>query len=500
MRTGVRNDLKDPQEYLLALCAIQGITSHTIARQAQRPGGLDSLVRGELDGNSRYNIDMKRALRIALQAGLEPELAKAREEIAIAREAGAVLVTVLDKEYPANLRLIYNLPPFLFVRGTLTSNDTLSVAVIGARDASAEVLGEARRISGELAKEGITVVSGLSAGTDTAAHEATLEQAGRTIAVLGSGILQCYPPENLALAERITGTGALVSRFWPTQTPSRYTFTNRCVVTSGIAQATLVVEADCPSIAQGQARQALEHGKHVFLLSRLVSAEPWAREYLKHGAIEVQSAEDVLRHIQTVEEIEALAATRKCKARVRVPYYRPEPISWGASSSTGSAESAWPSTDFSNQTPSSAWPSGSTCEDETKDLADGLAAGLQGFGIEGSMYESTEEEPDEDVARSVGTAFSFTTSLTSSEAREHTQEQEVEHTQGQDVELIFDPQLDGGYTVYAPELPGLVVKGETLEQATASATEALELYAKNMREHGKPIRHQVVRRKFPVPQ
>ena len=128
---------------------------------------------------------------------------------------GAHLVTVLDDKYPANLRLIHNLPPFLFVRGTLQRDDARSVAVVGTREASPDGLRRAAKMARGLAGDGVTVVSGLAKGIDSAAHEATLECDGRTIAVVGTGILRTYPAENAELAERILERGAVVSQFWP---------------------------------------------------------------------------------------------------------------------------------------------------------------------------------------------------------------------------------------------------------------------------------------------
>ena len=505
----------------MALCAIQGMTSHVVGRQAQQPGGLDTLVRGDLLKYSRYNAETRRLLRMALRSGLEPELARAREEIQSAREVHASLITVLESEYPANLRLIYNLPPFLFVRGTLAPEDTMSVAVIGARDASADGLCEAKRLSVELTKAGLTIVSGLSLGIDTVVHESTLEEGGRTIAVLSSGILQCNPPENGPLAERITESGAVISRFWPSQAPTRYTYPNRSVVTSGIAQGTVVIEGSCPSAAQGQARQALEHGKQLFLLSSLVSSEPWARDYLKRGAIEVQTAEDVLAHLQSVEHVQKLAAAREPKARVRVPYFQPTPIAWGATTGEDRQSDGWPTASSSDETTSSAWPAGKIGEQETSASQDSTVSSFnQTSGsswpseevsqetkttpteslvtdpraapsIGEPMYTYTDEDLESEVALCLSTAFSSPHCLGSLQADDTATEAEVE--------MIFEPRSKGGYTVYAPELPGLVTSGETLEQATVSATEALALYAENMRDHGKPIRRDIVRRRFPVP-
>ena len=119
------------------------------------------------------------------------------EEMLEGTEAdGIQLTTVLDDDYPVNLRTIYNLPPFLFYRGTLRPDDALSVAVVGTRQASADGLSRAERMARLLVDAGVTVLSGLARGIDTTAHQACLDAGGRTIAVLGSGIRRVYPPEN----------------------------------------------------------------------------------------------------------------------------------------------------------------------------------------------------------------------------------------------------------------------------------------------------------------
>ncbi len=221
-------------------------------------------------------------------------------------------MTVLDDDYPANLRVIYNLPPFLFYRGRLQREDARSVAVVGTRDASEEGIERARKMASLLTQHEVTVLSGLARGIDTAAHEETLARGGRTIAVLGTGILCCYPKENSGLAERIVQSGALVSQFWPTQPPTSYSFPRRNVVTSGMSQGTVVIEASETSGAKMQARLALEHGKRVFLVSRLVTSEPWAQKYVaERGAIEIRSVEDVLTRLRSPEAIEQLSAGRR---------------------------------------------------------------------------------------------------------------------------------------------------------------------------------------------
>ncbi len=214
---------------------------------------------------------------------------------------GVSLVTVLDEDYPDNLRLVYNRPPFLFVRGELRADDERAIAIVGTRQASDEGREQAARLARELAAHSVTVLSGLALGVDTAAHEATLEVGGRTVAVMGTGIRRVYPAQNRELADRIVASGgALVSQFWPDAPPARWSFPMRNVVMSGMAVGTVVVEASRTSGAKMQARLALEHGKRLFLVESLVLHEQWARDYAERpGATVVQSVDDVLAALET---------------------------------------------------------------------------------------------------------------------------------------------------------------------------------------------------------
>lgn len=297
---------------VLAMCGLPEVSWALVAREALRrgPDGLGRLAAGEITEVSTDADKTRRALLSGV-AELEDQLQRADEAIADAESVGARLVTVLDDDYPANLRLIHNLPPFLFVRGELQRSDARAVAIVGTREASADGLRRATKMAQGMAAEGVTVVSGLARGIDTAAHEATLEQGGRTIGVIGTGILRTYPTDSDELVERILVSGAIVSQFWPRQHPARHTFPRRNVVMSGIGQGSVVVEASHTSGAKMQARLALAHGKHVFLVRSLVTDQPWARQYLERGAIEVTSVDDVLERLATVERIEGVTEARR---------------------------------------------------------------------------------------------------------------------------------------------------------------------------------------------
>jgi DNA processing protein len=289
----------DDRYRLLTLCAIRSdghsIDWSLLAREAQLWQGLDRLEEGIFHEDSAEAGESLPLLLYGLDR-LDEARARVERELALAERVGARLVTVLDEEYPATLRAIPNLPPFLFVRGTLLKQDIRSVAVVGTRTPSDEGIRRADRMARLLAAREVTVVSGLARGIDTAAHTATLEASGRTIAVLGHGIAApVYPKENRDLADRITQAGALVSQFWPSAHPATWTFPRRNVVTSGISQGTVVVEATATSGAKMQARLALEHGKRVWLLRSLVERQPWAQSYVeKRGAISVATVDEVV--------------------------------------------------------------------------------------------------------------------------------------------------------------------------------------------------------------
>jgi len=298
---------------LLALCAVKGASWHAIARAARRPEDLDALANGHSVERST-EAEKTAHLILAARDSLAEYIERAKREVEAAQaRAGARLVTALDDDYPANLRLIYNPPPFLFVRGELRPDDPRSVAVVGTREASEAGLRRARKMAAALVAEGVTVVSGLARGIDTAAHEATLEESGRTIAVIGTGILRTYPSENRDLADEIARRGAVVSQFWPSQPPAKYTFPRRNVTMSGISQGTVVIEASRTSGAKLQARYAVDHGKLVFLVDSLVTDQPWAQKMLDthREVVRVKEPTEVIARLREPHDVQAVAEGRR---------------------------------------------------------------------------------------------------------------------------------------------------------------------------------------------
>ena len=234
----------------------------------------------------------------------EPDTTAAQADIARWSKSGLRLLTILDSDYPENLRAVHDRPPLIFIAGQLLPRDARSIAVIGGRNPSRSGLSLTMEIVRQFTSEGFAVVSGLAAGIDSAAHRAALESEGRTVAVIGTGADRAYPPENADLQREIARTGAVVSQFWPDAPPTRASFRRRNAVMSGLALATVIVEAGATSGTRIQARLALAHGRPVFLHESLVSSQPWARALGDNPAAHVFTRPD-----QITTRVERLTAS-----------------------------------------------------------------------------------------------------------------------------------------------------------------------------------------------
>jgi DNA processing protein len=238
----------------------------------------------------------------------KPDLDAAVEEIEAWEARGIHLISVLDPRYPQNLLAVHDRPPLLFVAGALAAVDARSVAVIGSRQAGADGIAAAKEIARHLVDSRYSVTSGLAAGIDTAAHRAALEREGRTVAVIGTGLLRSYPPQNAELQRLIARKCAVVSQFWPEAPPSRRSFPMRNAVMSGMSLGTVIVEASHTSGARVQARLALAQGRPVFLLEALLEQE-WAQELAtRAGTHVVRAPQEITATIERLTAAEPLSA------------------------------------------------------------------------------------------------------------------------------------------------------------------------------------------------
>ncbi|MDO8730638.1 MAG: DNA-processing protein DprA [Candidatus Omnitrophota bacterium] len=201
--------------------------------------------------------------------------------------------------YPRLLGKIHGPPEVLYVKGTLLEEDEAAVAIVGTRGATPYGLAIAGQLAEELARCGVTVVSGLAEGIDAAAHEGALKAGGRTIAVVGHGLSRIYPSQHQKLAERIAESGCIVSEFQMEEKPNPWNFPKRNRIIAGLSLGTVVVEAPFKSGALITARFAMEQGREVFAVPGPVSSRQseGTHALLKDGAKLVGRVEDILEEL-----------------------------------------------------------------------------------------------------------------------------------------------------------------------------------------------------------
>ena len=238
--------------------------------------------------------------------GIGPKLASAilnpcdaqdvQNELAACRESGVSLHLIDDPKYPNLLREIPDPPQLLYAKGQYQSSDCLSIGIVGSRRCTLYGRQQAERFARELASTGITVVSGLARGIDACAHRGAMEANGRTLAVLGSGVENIYPPEHDSLAEDVAAHGALISESCLHQAPVPGLFPQRNRIISGLCQGVLIIEASRNSGALHTARHAYEQGRDVFVIpGRLDSAaSEGCHDLIRDGAQLVRHADDIL--------------------------------------------------------------------------------------------------------------------------------------------------------------------------------------------------------------
>jgi DNA processing protein len=247
-----------------------------------------------------------------LEAGLGPQQVKSLQhseadvegELRLAQEHGVKLLTWDSKDYPHNLKFIYDPPPVLYVKGELMPQDAMAVAIVGSRFCSYYGQSQAERFAGTLGRAGFTIVSGLARGIDTSAHLGTLKAGARTIAVLGCGLARIYPRENEELAERISKKGAILSELPMLTPPDKANFPPRNRLISGLSLGVVVIEAGQRSGSLITAHWALEQGKEVFALPGQIDSphSQGTHKLIKEGAKLVEDVSDILEELDPMAE------------------------------------------------------------------------------------------------------------------------------------------------------------------------------------------------------
>lgn len=246
----------------IALSLTPGVGGKAMRRLLKRFGDAEAVFEAPdkaLLAVPRIGEKTLRAIRAVRLEQVEAELLSLEDE-------GISMLVWDDEDYPANLRAAADAPPLLFVRGTVLPEDARAVAIVGTRTPSSRGLENAHITAAALAVRGLTVISGLALGVDTAAHTGTLEADGRTLAVLGSGLRAIHPRSNAELAERIAVSGALLSELHP-NTPVRGSqLMARDRIISGLSRAVVVVEARLESGSLDTARHAREQERPLFAI------------------------------------------------------------------------------------------------------------------------------------------------------------------------------------------------------------------------------------------
>ncbi len=215
---------------------------------------------------------------------------------------GLTLLTQEDELYPPLLREIYDAPFLLYVWGELTKRDHHAIGIVGSRQATPYGLSATKKLSFQIAYAGYAVVSGLARGIDTTAHEAALAARGRTVAVIGSGIGKLYPPENMALAERIAQNGAVLSEYPVDRPADKQTFPYRNRIVAGWSTGVIVVEAPLRSGSLITAQQAADQGRTVYAVPGPIDKPTSAgcNRLIQQGAKLVMDGGDVLDDLTTL--------------------------------------------------------------------------------------------------------------------------------------------------------------------------------------------------------
>ena len=247
---------------LLGLSMVSGVGAARLRLLVNHFGDPETVMNAterELAGVD--GIDKSLARKILSERDFEEDI---QLQLSRLNKSEARIVTFWDKEFPENLKKIYDPPVMLFVRGELSSSDKYSVAVVGTRNPTTYGKHVAEKFAAELAEHGIVVVSGLARGIDTISHTTTVRSGGRTIAVLGSGVDVIYPSENKRLAEQILVGGAIVSEYYMGSKPDAVNFPRRNRIISGISLGTILVETDVNGGAMITASFALDQNREVF--------------------------------------------------------------------------------------------------------------------------------------------------------------------------------------------------------------------------------------------
>lgn len=285
----------DPKAYWVGFNLVKGIGAVRLRNLIQHFGDVETAWHASPQEMRAAGLGPKLIETMQqVRAGVSLELVWER-----VHSLGIQVLTWEDEAYPRRLKEIDQPPPVLYLRGNLLPEDEWAVAIVGTRGITAYGRQVTAEIASVLARRGVTVISGLARGVDAEAHKATLNAGGRTLAVLGSGVDQIYPPEHRQLANQIIASGALMSDYAPGTPPDGVNFPPRNRIISGLSMAVIVIEAGERSGALITAEFAADQGREVFAVPGNINAPKsvGCNRLIHQGARPLLTPEDVLESL-----------------------------------------------------------------------------------------------------------------------------------------------------------------------------------------------------------
>ncbi len=277
--------------HLLSINQLNENKFYTLLEELKTPGAIK---------NARID-DLKSLVGIEIANKIKAlKVDKAiKQKYNLLKKLNVKVVPYYSSDYPKWLKTIDHFPPVLFIRGTIEEVDEISIAVIGTRGATVYGKNIAKNFAGEFAQSGVTVVSGMARGIDTAAHYGALQNKGRTLAILGCGVDVCYPPENKRLMQEIIENGAIISEFNLGTPPLAKNFPKRNRIVSGLSKAIVAIEAKEKSGVMNTVNWALDQNKDVFAIPGNIYSRTSSgtNRLIKEGAIPVTSAAEILESL-----------------------------------------------------------------------------------------------------------------------------------------------------------------------------------------------------------
>jgi len=322
-RIGENHQNSPDIEKWLRLIRADGVGPTTFAKLLKRFRSVDRALGASVSELTKVDgIGPRTAERIARSA----DKFDAQKELAAAAKLGVWIISAADERYPPPLRQIYDPPPVLYVKGTLTRADSLAIAIVGTRRCSTYGEEQAARFGHVLASAGFTIVSGMARGIDTAAHRGALAAGGRTIAVHGCGLGNVFPPENKKLIELATGSGACLSELPVEYEALPENFPPRNRIVSGLSLGVIVIEAPPRSGALLTAKAALGQNREVMVVPGKIDSplNVGSHRLVKEGAKLVDCVEDVMEalgYIGADLKGHATCAAEKAQQGVETPLF-----------------------------------------------------------------------------------------------------------------------------------------------------------------------------------